>query len=387
MPVDRRARALAVGVVLALFVTLFSMEYTVERGDTLSEIARDHDVSISELVDANDISNADLIRIGQVLVIPGEDGEPDKQHVVTRGETLVRIASSYGSSAISLARANELVNPNLIFPGQQLLIPAATRSSGGGTSKSDGESEGSTDKTPSSSRSGQFHVVKRGESLESIANKYSGVSADEIAKANGISSGKIYTGTRLFLDGPSFVGSGGAGSGTYVVKSGDRLGDIASRYGTSISNLAEMNNLSDVNTIRAGQTLKVPGGSGWVCPLADSRYFNDWGFPRGSSRYHEGNDLFTDYGSPVRAPVSGTVELKRGSLGGLQFNLHGSDGIEYLGSHLDSAGKTGKGGAGDVIGHVGNLGNAQGTSPHLHFGMYLDGLAINPYPSLRGNDC
>jgi LysM repeat protein len=338
------------------------------------------------LVDANDISNPDLVRAGQVLVIPGKSGEADKRHVVVRGETLVRIAMSYGSSAVSLARANSLDNPALIFPGQKLLIPAATRA-GGGTSKSDGESEGSTDKTPSSSRSGNFHIVKRGETMESIAKKYKGVSAEDIARANGVANGKIYTGTRLFLDGPSFVGSGSSGGGTYVVKSGDRLGDIAARFGTSISKLAKMNELSDVNTIRAGQTLKVPGGSDWVCPLADSRYFNDWGFPRGSSRYHEGNDLFTDYGSPVRAPVSGTVELARGSLGGLQFNLQGSDGIEYLGSHLDSAGKTGKVSAGDVIGHVGNSGNAQGTSPHLHFGMYLDGLAVNPYPTLRANDC
>ncbi|MGH8914091.1 MAG: LysM peptidoglycan-binding domain-containing protein [Acidimicrobiia bacterium] len=384
MPVNRRARALAVGMALALIVASFSVEYTVERGDTLGEIARDHDVSISDLVDANDIANPDLIRIGQVLVIPGEDGEPDKFHVVLRGETLVRIARSYGSSAISLARANSLKHPDLIFPGQQLLIPAVT---GRGASKSDGESEGSSDKSPSSSRSGNFHVVKKGETLESIADQYKGVSAEDIARANGISKGKIYTGTRLFIDGPSLVAGGGSETGTYVVEKGDRLGDIAARFDTTISKLAKLNGLSDVNLIRAGQKLDVPGGSGWVCPLADSRYFNDWGFPRASDRYHEGNDMFTDYGSPVRAPVSGTVELKRGALGGLQFNLHGSDGVEYLGSHLDSAGKKGKVSAGDVIGYVGNSGNAQGTSPHLHFGMYIDGLAINPNPTLQANGC
>jgi murein DD-endopeptidase MepM/ murein hydrolase activator NlpD len=97
--------------------------------------------------------------------------------------------------------------------------------------------------------------------------------------------------------------------------------------------------------------------------------------------------LFARYGSEVRAPVSGSVELVDGTLGGLQFNLHGSDGVEYLGSHLDAAGKTGQVAAGDVIGYVGNSGNAQGTNPHLHFGMYIDGLAINPYPTLKANDC
>jgi LysM repeat protein len=369
-------------LVLALTVTVFSVDYTVERGDTLGGIAREHDVSVSDMMKANNIKNPDLIRIGQVLVIPG--GKTDTLHRVARGETLVRIASSYGSSAVSVARANSLTNPNLIYPGQQLLIPAvsgAARSSGG-----EGESPGSSSKT-SGKRSGQFHVVRKGENLESIAKKHSGVTADDIARANGITNGRIYTGTRLFLDGPSFIGSGGTGSESYLVKKGDRLGDIAARYGIKLSSLTKLNNITDPNLIRAGQTLTVPGGSGWVCPVAGAQYFNDWGFPRGATRYHEGNDLFARYGSKVMAPVSGTVEVIQGTLGGLQFNLYGSDDVEYLGSHLDSAGKTGKVNAGDVIGYVGNSGNAAGTNPHLHFGMYIDGLAVNPYPTLRANDC
>jgi murein DD-endopeptidase MepM/ murein hydrolase activator NlpD len=172
-----------------------------------------------------------------------------------------------------------------------------------------------------------------------------------------------------------------------VVENGDRLGDIAARHETSISKLADLNGLSDVNMIRAGQKLDVPGGSSWVCPVDGASYFNDWGFPRSGGRYHEGNDLFVSRGSPVRAPVSGRVELIEGSIGGLQFNLYGSDGIKYLGSHLDSAGKTGDVSAGDVIGYVGNSGNAEGGTPHLHFGMYVDDVAINPLPSLVRHGC
>ena len=54
MPVNRRARAIAVGSVLALTVALFSLEYTVKRGDTLSEIARDHNVSLSDVIELNE---------------------------------------------------------------------------------------------------------------------------------------------------------------------------------------------------------------------------------------------------------------------------------------------------------------------------------------------
>ena len=75
----------------------------------------------------------------------------------------------------------------------------------------------------------------------------------------------------------------------------------------------------------------------------------------------------------MRAPVSGTVELIEGTVGGLQFDLYGTDGIKYLGSHLDAPGETGEVSAGDVIGYVGTSGNALGTNPHLHFGMYGTG--------------
>jgi murein DD-endopeptidase MepM/ murein hydrolase activator NlpD len=213
------------------------------------------------------------------------------------------------------------------------------------------------------------------------------VSAEQIAIANGIINGRVYTGTRLRLDGPSYVASGSGGSGTYVVQTGDRLADIAEKHGTTISTLADLNDLSDVNKIRSGQNLAVPGGSSWVCPVDGASYFNDWGFPRSGGRFHEGNDMFVPKGSPVRAPVAGSVELIQGSIGGLQFNLYGVDGVEYLGSHLDSAGKTGEVSPGDVIGYVGNSGNAEGGIPHLHFGMYLKDVAVNPLPSLAAHGC
>jgi LysM repeat protein len=381
MPVNRRARALIVGTVIALTVALFSFEYTVQRGDTLSEIARDNGVSLSDVIELNELSNPDLIHPGDVILIPGVDGSVEQTHVVESGESLFKIAGAYGTSARTIAEANDMANPDLIRPGQELLIPATRKGSPRSSSGSSGSSGGS-----SSGRSGNFEIVQTGDTLDSIASR-TGVSADMIAGANGIINGRIYTGTRLVLDGPSYVASGGGGSGTYVVENGDRLGDIAARHDTTISKLADLNGLSDVNMIRAGQKLDVPGGSSWVCPVEGASYFNDWGFPRSGGRYHEGNDLFVSRGSPVRAPVSGRVELIEGSIGGLQFNLYGSDGVKYLGSHLDSAGKTGDVSAGDVIGYVGNSGNAEGGTPHLHFGMYVDDIAINPLPSLVRNGC
>lgn len=389
MPEFRRVRALAVGASLAVLVGVFSVDYTVERGDTLGAIARDHDVSLSDLVAANNISNANLIYPGQILVIPGDEAEPDITHVVVRGDTLARIASKYGAPISLLVETNSIRNPNLIRIGQNILIPGVSGGGSDGGSSSGGSSSNNPPPSNSTTRSGRFHVVKGGENLDSIAAQYSGVSASQIADANGIVNRTIYRGTRLFLDGPSYTAEGTEGEASYTIQRGDRLGDIAAAHGVSTSRLVERNNISNPNLIRSGDTLMIPSETRWVCPIENASFFNDWGFPRGGGvRYHEGNDLFTTHGSPVYAPVAGTVEFKTGSIGGKQFNLHGDDGVEYLGSHLSEFGKSGRVNPGDVIGYVGNSGNAVGTRPHLHFGMYLSGgLVINPYPTLLAHGC
>ncbi len=381
MPRFRRTRAIAVGAVLTLLVGVFSVDYTVQRGDTMGRIARDNGVSLSDLIAANNISNPNLIHPGQVLVIPGE--EPDLTHVVTRGETLARIAAAYGSTITALADANGIRNPNLIRIGQSIVVPGSTSSGG-----SNSQPSSSAPSNSGATRSGRHHIVRGGESLDSIASQYGGVSASQIAEANGIVGRTIYRGTRLFLDGPSYLGNGTEGETTYRIQNGDRLADIAAQFGVTLTRLIEANNIQNPNLIRSGSALQIPSGARWVCPIQSASFFNDWGFPRaGGVRFHEGNDLFSAHGAPVYAPVSGTVEFQTGSIGGKQFTLHGDDGVDYLGSHMSEFGKSGRVNGGEVVGYVGNSGNAVGTRPHLHFGMYLNDLAINPYPTLIAHGC
>ena len=96
--------------------------------------------------------------------------------------------------------------------------------------------------------------------------------------------------------------------------------------------------------------------------------------------------MMAPHGTPTLAPVSGTVEHRGSSVGGLSWYVHGDDGDTYYGTHLSGYENEGAGwvAAGTVIGYVGDSGNAAGT-PHLHFEYHPGGGSpVNPYPLVAG---
>jgi peptidoglycan LD-endopeptidase LytH len=128
-------------------------------------------------------------------------------------------------------------------------------------------------------------------------------------------------------------------------------------------------------------------GDGFLCPVQGAVAFTDsWGNPRSGGRSHRGVDMMASRGTPVVAPVSGSVSHRGNSIGGLSFHLDGDDGNYYYGTHLDGYANENAGHvqAGTVIGYVGDTGNARGN-PHLHFEIHPGGRgnAINPYPTVR----
>jgi peptidoglycan LD-endopeptidase LytH len=122
----------------------------------------------------------------------------------------------------------------------------------------------------------------------------------------------------------------------------------------------------------------------WQCPVPSGSSFTDtWGQARSGGRRHKGVDMMASQGTPVVAPVSGTVTFRGNSLGGLSFHLDGDDGNYYYGTHLSKYGdQDGHVEAGTVIGYVGDTGNA--STPHLHFEIHPGGQGnpVNPYPAV-----
>jgi LysM repeat protein len=108
--------------------------YTVRHGDTLAAIAYRHGTTVSSLAAANGLANPNYIYPGLRLRIPPSGNTPaagstpagtsGQVHVVQRGDTLSSIAARYGTTAASIAAANGLANPNYLYPGQRLRLPA-----------------------------------------------------------------------------------------------------------------------------------------------------------------------------------------------------------------------------------------------------------------------
>jgi len=165
-------------------------------------------------------------------------------HVVQPGETLSSIAARYGTTALAIAQANGLSNPNYIYAGQRLTI-----SSGGGSG---------------AVAAGGTYTVQRGDTLSSIAARH-GTTVNAIVQANGLANANyVYAGQRLTIPGGGGSSSGGsqAGGGTHVVQRGDTLASIAYRYGTTVRAIVSANGLTNANYIYPGQRLRIPSGGG-----------------------------------------------------------------------------------------------------------------------------
>ena len=263
-------------VVLAQTSHSSTILYTVQAGNTLSGIAYKYGVTVSQLQQWNNISNPNEIYVGQTLKIYTNNSNSSSNsttkptnsssnssyttYTVQAGNTLSGIAYKYGVTVSQLQQWNNISNPNEIYVGQTLKIY---------TNNSNSSSNSTTKPTNSSSNSSYTtYTVQAGNTLSGIAYKY-GVTVSQLQQWNNISNpNEIYVGQTLKI----YTNNSNSSSNsttkptnsssnssytTYTVQAGNTLSGIAYKYGVTVSQLQQWNNISNPNEIYVGQTLKI----------------------------------------------------------------------------------------------------------------------------------
>ena len=141
--------------------------------------------------------------------------------------------------------------------------------------------------------------------------------------------------------------------------------------------------LWEISRMPAPASLPMPVRGVHVAEVADT-----WGAERSGDRRHEGVDIFATRGTAVTSTTRGVVgAVREGGLGGRQVWVRGPGLENHYYAHLDGwAEHLSQGDVvlpGDVLGFVGDSGNARGTPTHLHYGIYGDDGALDPMPRLR----
>ncbi|WP_333790196.1 LysM peptidoglycan-binding domain-containing protein, partial [Ligilactobacillus animalis] len=244
--------------------------YTVKAGDSLYRIAVNHNMSLQELKNLNNLSS-NLIMPGQVLKVSGQanTSQPSTNtntsqnsnqaqasgngtYTVKAGDSLYRIAVNHNMSLQELKNLNNL-SSNLIMPGQVLKVSGKTVSNKPSTNTAQNSNQ-------NQANGNGTYTVKAGDSLWAIANSHK-MTLNDLKQVNNLSSDLIYVGqtlkvTKGAVTTANKTNAQSSPKKTYTVKAGDSLWRIASNNGTTVNQLKALNNLTS-DMIYVGQNLKL----------------------------------------------------------------------------------------------------------------------------------
>lgn len=235
--------------------------YRVRRGDTLGHIARRHRTSVGAIRRLNNMGRRTMIRVGQRIKVPERGGYKQvlasnetsteetatrsinsdaTYHTVRRGENLTLISKKYGVSVQQLKKLNQLNRQAILRVGQRLKL----------------REEDANSPNNQSSHGETSHIVKSGENLTLISNKYK-VSVQALKKTNNIGRRSILrVGQKLTVPGQTRRVI--TRTVTHRVKSGENLTLIANKYGSTVADIRKANKIDRKSVLYVGKRLKVP---------------------------------------------------------------------------------------------------------------------------------
>jgi len=233
--------------------------YTVQKGDTVYDLSNKFKISKENFKLWNNLDSNNL-KIGQDLFLTPNNEiktastKSDKKskptysgdYKVKKGDTLGHIAAKFDISVKDLKSANNLTNNNLSI-GKALKVPGLTNQNKATAKKDRAEPKKTT------RHSITKYIVKKGDTLGGISNRY-GVSVGKVKEANSLKNNRINIGDVLLIPGTQ----GNPSTSKYVVVTGDTLGEIGNKFGVSVKELKDANNLTK-NDLYVGMKLVVPG--------------------------------------------------------------------------------------------------------------------------------
>lgn len=200
---------------------------------------------ISGNVDRDKFTDGVLLSNTSPIPTPDSPSTPEEPiengtiiYTVKSGDTLSKIAREYGTTVNNIVSLNpSITNPNLIYPGEQFTISINNNTSS----------------------SSLVYTVVKGDTLSEIAVRYDTTVSKLVIDNNISNPNLIYPGQRLVIYKGNTTNLGNeCGKVLYTIKRGDTLSEIATRYDTTVNEIATLNNISNPNLIYAGNIIRVP---------------------------------------------------------------------------------------------------------------------------------
>ncbi|GAB5541819.1 MAG: M23 family metallopeptidase [Sandaracinaceae bacterium] len=377
------------------------VDHTIGEGQTLWAIARAYGVSVSDIMEANELRPRDVrrLRAGETLRVPGAEAtvtveepaaEPEElppvedgaYHRLANGETLWDVARLYevGMDAIMERNAFDDETVRLLRPGQAIVVPGITE-------RQVERATENREATLAASRAtrGFRHTVTEGETIWDLASAF-GVTTGEIMAANGLNEDgvrNLRAGARLWI--PGVEQDRGGRVRRTLTRRQQRALTRAANLGLGTRDAARDLLHGRVNSrwVRAarGPRNRLPGSLRW--PVTNGWYVRGYG--SGEGGYHLAMDIMGRIGWNVRAAAPGIVGYAGDEVpgyGNMVLLVHPGGWVTMYAHNSANAVVAGERvPRGGIIGEVGSTGISRG--PHVHFELIYDGQNCDPAPLFR----